>query len=88
MGPKAITATAHKLARILYAVIRFGVAYQQQSEEAEIEQHRQRQEKTLRRKAKELGYVLRKIAAPPSEETSPLPASVTVARWMMGKRGR
>ena len=31
-APKAITATAHKLARIFYTVMRYGVAYQKQSE--------------------------------------------------------
>ena len=59
--PKAITATAHKLARILYNLLRYGVAYMQQEEAAFAEQVRQRQEKQLHRRAKELGYTLTKV---------------------------
>jgi len=55
-APKAITATAHKLARILYKVIQYGVAYQKRSEEAfTTEQVRDRQEKNLHRRTKEWG---------------------------------
>src|SRR5262249_33903879 len=61
---KAITATAHKLARIVYHLLRYGVAYVQQSEAAYAEEHRQRLEKQLQRRAKELGYELRKIEPP------------------------
>ena len=57
-APKAITATAHKLARILYTVMCYGVAYQKQIEEAFVIEYRQRQEKNLHRRAKELGYEL------------------------------
>src|SRR5262249_20773038 len=63
-APKAITATAHKLARIIYHLLRYGVAYMQQAEEAYAEQVRQRLEKQLQRRAKELGYELKKIAPP------------------------
>ena len=69
-APKAITATAHKLARILYHVMRFGEAYVKQTEAAYAEQTRQRQEKQLQRRAKELGYTLTKVettAAAPAE---------------------
>ena len=62
------------LARILYAIMRYGVAYQQQSADAEAEHHRQRQEMNLHRRAKELGYELKKIAAPPTAEATPTPA--------------
>jgi transposase len=61
-APKAITATAHKLARILYNLLRYGGAYMQQEEAAFAEQVRQRQEKQLHRRAKELGYTLTKLA--------------------------
>ncbi len=57
-APKAITATAHKLARIVYNLMRYGLAYMKQTEEAYALQMRERQEKQLRRKAKELGYEL------------------------------
>jgi hypothetical protein len=66
-APKAITATAHKLARIVYNLMRYGAAYVQQTEAAYAEQVRQRREKQLQRQAQELGYELRKIeAAPPA----------------------
>jgi transposase len=63
-SPKAITATAHKLARILYHLLRYGESYVKQTEEAYAEQVRQRLEKHLHRRARELGYELKKIEAP------------------------
>jgi len=64
-APKAITAAAHKLARIVYYMMRFGVAYMKQTEDAYAEQVRGRMEKQLRRRAKELGYELKPIVPPP-----------------------
>jgi transposase len=63
-APKAITATAHKLARIVYHLVRYGMAYVQQSEAAYAEQVRVRLERQLARRARELGYELRKIEPP------------------------
>ncbi len=63
-APKAITASAHKLARIVYNLVRYGVAYVKQTEAAYAEQVRQRLEKQLARRARELGYELKKIEAP------------------------
>ena len=54
-APKAVTATAHKLARIVYHLVRYGAAYVKQTEEAYAAQVRERQEKQLRRRARELG---------------------------------
>jgi transposase len=70
-APKAITATAHKLARILYNLLRYGLAYVKQEEAAYAEQVRQRQEKQLQRRAKELGYELKKLATPAAEPAAP-----------------
>jgi transposase len=69
-APKAITALAHKLARIIYNLIRYGVAYMRQTEEAYAAQVQARLEKQLRRRAAELGYELRKVepAAQPTVE--------------------
>jgi transposase len=54
--PKAVTATAYKLARIVYGMLKHGVGYVRQ-EMAEYEQkYRDRQVKQLRSKARELGY--------------------------------
>ena len=71
-APKAITATAHKLARIVYNVMRYGVSYMQQTEEAYAEQVRERQEKQFHRRAKELGYVVKKIEKEATGETPPV----------------
>jgi transposase len=60
-APKAITATAHKLARIVYHLVRFGEAYMQQTEQAYAAQVRERLEKQLHRRARELGYTLTKV---------------------------
>ena len=65
-APKAITATAHKLARIVYNLMRYGSAYVQKEECAYAAQVRERQEKQLHRRAKELGYELRPIEKPVS----------------------
>jgi transposase len=55
---KAITATAYKLARIIYAMLKHGMAYATQGMEAYEAAYRERQLKNLKRKANELGYDL------------------------------
>lgn len=65
--PQAITAAAHKLARIVYNLMRFGVEYVAKEESAYADQVRARQEKNLHRRAKELGFTLTKLPAAPSE---------------------
>jgi transposase len=60
-APKAITALAHKLARIIYNLMHYGVAYRKQTEQAYAEQVRARLEKQLRRRAAELGHELHKL---------------------------
>lgn len=66
-SPKAITATAHKLARILYHLMRHGEAYVKEEEAAYAQEVRERQEKQLHRRARELGYELTKVAASSAE---------------------
>ena len=62
---------AHKLARIVYNLLRYGVAYLKQTEAEYAEQVRARLEKQLRRRAAELGYQLQKVepAAVPAVES-------------------
>jgi hypothetical protein len=72
-SPKAITAAAHQLARIVYNLMRYGVAYMQKTEAAYAAQVRARVEKSLHRRAKELGYELKKIV-PASAAAEPAPA--------------
>ena len=55
------SATAHKLARVVYALMRHGVGYVRQTEQAHAEQTRQRMEKQFHRRAKELGYEVTKV---------------------------
>lgn len=71
--PEAITATAHKRARIFCTVRRYG-AYQKRSEEEFLIEHRKRLEKNLHRRAKEPGYVLRKIGRPEPQPEHPTEA--------------
>jgi transposase len=66
-APKAITATAHKLARIVYNLLRYGHAYMKRDEEAYASEVRAKLEKSLHRRAKELGYELKKIEVPKAE---------------------
>jgi transposase len=68
-APKAVTATAHKRARIVYHLMRYGLAYLKQTEGAYAEQLRQRLEKQFRRRAKELGYEVTKVEPVPTVVT-------------------
>jgi transposase len=56
--PKAITATAYKLARIVYGMLKHGTAYVKQGLEEYEARHQERQLRRLQRQAKELGYEL------------------------------
>jgi transposase len=56
--PKAITATAHKLARLVYTLLKEGTAYVAQGVAEYEARYRERAVKGLSRRAKELGYEL------------------------------
>lgn len=57
-APKAITATAHKLARIVFHLVKTGKTYDE-SVFAELEnEHKQRMERNLKKHAKMLGFQL------------------------------
>jgi transposase len=62
-GPQAVTATAHKLARIIYAMLKSRTEYVDPGEAHYEEQARQRAIKSLKRKAKNLGFELVSVAA-------------------------
>src|ERR1700741_377043 len=51
----ALTATAHKLARIVYLALKHGMTYVRQSQEEYEAQMKEKQLKALRRKARQLG---------------------------------
>jgi len=61
-APKAITATAHKLARILYAMLREKKSFVEIGQEAYEQAYKERQVASLKRKAKELGFALSEVA--------------------------
>jgi transposase len=56
--PRAITATAYKLARIVYAMLKHGEAYVKTSLEQYEQEYRERRLKQLKSKAAEMGYEL------------------------------
>jgi hypothetical protein len=57
-APKAITATAHRLAKIVYNLLKHGKKYVDQGAAAYESQFRQRSLDNLRRRAKQLGFEL------------------------------
>jgi transposase len=57
-APKAITATAHKLARLVYSMLRYGTAYVDAGQQAYEQKYRDRVLMNLQRKAKAFGYQL------------------------------
>lgn len=57
-APKAITATAHKLARLIYAMLIHGTAYVDAGQEHYEERYRVRVIQNLKRRAQELGFEL------------------------------
>jgi transposase len=63
-APKAITATAHKLARIFYVVWKTKKRYQDIGGEYYEKQYRERIVRNIRKKARELGYeiILQEVA--------------------------
>jgi transposase len=56
--PKAITATAHKLARLIYFMLTKGQDYVEAGQEAYEEKHRQRVLQNLTKRARHLGFEL------------------------------
>jgi len=61
--PKAITATAHKLARLVSSLLQHGSAYVQQGLDAYEAQDHDRKVKTMAKQAKALGYTLVPLVA-------------------------
>jgi len=57
-APKAITATAHKLARLIYSMRKHGTAYVRHGMDEYEQQDRDRTVKNLTRRAKTFGYTL------------------------------
>jgi transposase len=75
-APAAVTATAHRLARIFYAMLRNGQAYVDIGQEAYEEQFRKRMLRHLQRQARKLGLAL--VESPDSASTTHPPAQPPV----------
>ena len=57
-APKAITATAHKLARLVYTMLRYGEHYVDEGQEYYERRYRQRVVDSLKRKVRAFGFRL------------------------------
>jgi hypothetical protein len=62
--PKAVTAAAHKLARLIYAMLTKGEAYTDQGQDYYEQRYRQRVLLNLSRRAQQLGMKLVAIEQP------------------------
>ena len=56
--PQAVTATAHKLARIVYSMLKHGTAYVDAGQDYYERQYKQRAVRSLQQRAKALGFEL------------------------------
>lgn len=63
-GPKAVVATARKIAIRVYRLLKFGTAYVRQEMAVAEEAYRKHQLKGLARKARELGFTLQPATTP------------------------
>ena len=60
-APKAITATAHKLARLVYSMLRYGTDYVDKGQDYYELRYQDRVVRNLARNARRLGYQLTPI---------------------------
>ena len=70
-SPKAITATAHKLARIIYSMLRYGQQYLDAGAQYYESQYRERVLRNAKQRAAQLGYRLVPMAEDPHANSSP-----------------
>jgi transposase len=63
-GPaQAVTATAHKRAVLIYRMLKYGLKYVDQGQEAYEKQYRERTLRTLAKRAKQMGYAMVNLAS-------------------------
>ena len=77
-APKAITATAHKLARIFYSMLRYGQEYVDAGAEYYERRYQQRALRAAKRRAAQLGYQLVPMPDAP-EHTTYAPPDAPIA---------
>ena len=63
-APKAITATAHKLARLIYSMLKHGTQYVDAGQDYYEQRYRTRVVENLKKRALELGFTLVKTTLP------------------------
>ena len=79
-APKAITATAHKLARIIYAMLHYGQQYVDAGAEPYESQYHERPLRAAKRRAAQLGYELVPVSDSPTQALDlPLATATTGA---------
>ena len=78
-APKAITATAHKLARLIYTMLRHGQEYVDAGAEYYERQYQQRALRAAKRRATQLGYQLVPMSDAPDYATDAPPGSPIAA---------
>jgi transposase len=61
-APKAITATAHKLARLIYCLLKHGTEFVEQGQAAYEQQYEERRLAAVRKTAKSMGFALVSIS--------------------------
>ena len=77
-APKAITATAHKLARLIYTMLRYGQEYVDAGTEYYEKQYQDRALRAAKRRATQLGYQL--VPMPnPAEHATHAPPGAPIA---------
>ena len=69
-APKAITATAHKLARIVYSMLRNQTPYDESVFAVEEVKHQERLMRKLKKQAAALGLALVEVQTAPNAESA------------------
>ena len=67
-APKAITATAHKLARMIYSMLKYGSDFVDAGQQEYEERYRTRVVHNMKRRAQEMGFKL--VPLKPKTQTS------------------
>ena len=75
-APAAITATAHKLARLVYSMLKHGTNYVDAGQDYYERQYQHRVMKNLAHRAKQLGYTL--VELQPDTPSNPLKPTITI----------
>ena len=76
-SPKAITATAHKLARIIYSMLRYGQGYVDAGAQYYESQYLHRALRAAKQRAAQLGYRL--VPDADAHDLNPVPSTTTAA---------